>query len=471
MIWSSTVSLYQFTRLNRERNLRPRSNAYTLSHMRLLPIFLLAFSALAADDDWSRYRGPNNNGMARGDAPLEWSMTKNVAWKLPIPGLGHSSPVLWGNKLFVTTAVPIKAVAADAAQSSGNGGGGGGRGGPRSAGMGHEYSFRLLCIDRTSGKILWERETTKAVPHEGYHSTYGSYASNTPATDGKHVVAFFGSRGVYVYDMDGKQAWSKQFPPMGMRLQFGEGVAPVLDENSLYLKFDQQKGSYMLALDKNTGKELWRADREGEESSWSPPLVLTHGGKKMVVVSGDGKTRAYEPATGKVIWEAAGLGGNVIPAPVTTDGVVYVMSGFRNPNLLAIRLGREGDLTGSDAILWTNQRGNSYTPSPVLHDGKLYVLTDSGMLSCFDAKTGKPYYHQQRLPKPYNFKSSPVGVNGKLYMASEEGDVIVVRMGEKYEVLATNEMPDQTFIATPAVVGGSIYLRSQDHLYCIRQSN
>ena len=436
----------------------------TYYSMRSIPILLLAFTALAADDDWPRYRGPNNDGVARGDAPLEWSTTKNVAWKLPIPGLGHSSPVLWGNKLFVTTAVPMKPIAGGGSANSG------GRGGPPSAGMGHEYSFRLLCIDRNSGKILWEREATKAVPHEGYHGTYGSYASNTPATDGKHVVAFFGSRGVYVYDMEGKPVWNKQFPPMGMRLQFGEGVAPVLDENSLYLKFDQQKGSYFLALDKNTGKELWRADREGEESSWSPPLVLTHGGKKMVVVSGDGKTRAYDPATGKVIWQAAGLGGNVIPAPVTTDGVVYVMSGFRNPNLLAIRLGREGDLTGTDAILWTNQRGNSYTPSPVLHEGKLYVLTDSGMLSCFDAKSGKPFYHQQRLPKPYNFKSSPVAVNGKLYMATEEGDVVVAKMGEKYEVLATNEMPDQMFIATPAVVEGSIYLRSQDHLYCIRKN-
>ncbi|HYP09345.1 MAG TPA: PQQ-binding-like beta-propeller repeat protein [Bryobacteraceae bacterium] len=430
--------------------------------IRLLPFTLIAMTALAADDDWFRWRGPNNDGMARGDAPTEWSTTKNVAWKLSVPGKGHSSPVVWGNKLFLTTAVPIRPVEAATPEPAG-----GGRG-PRSAGMGHEYSFRLLCIDRNTGKILWDREATKSVPHEGYHSTYGSYASNTPATDGKHVVAFFGSRGVYVYDLDGKQVWNKQFPPMGMRLQFGEGVAPVLDGNSLYLKFDQQKGSYMLALDKNTGKQLWRVERENEESSWSPPLVLTHNGRKMVVVSGDGKTRAYDPADGKVIWEAAGLGGNVIPAPVTMDDIVIVMSGFRNPNLLAIRLGREGDLTGTDAILWTNQRGNSYTPSPVLHEGKLYFLTDSGMLSCFDAKTGKPFYHQQRLPKPYNFKSSPVGVNGKLYLASEEGDVIIVKMGEKFEVLATNPMPDHTFIATPAVVQGSLYLRSQDALYCIR---
>jgi outer membrane protein assembly factor BamB len=321
------------------RNLPARFDALPSTCMRFVSLTLLSMTALAADDDWFRWRGPNNDGMARGDAPIEWSMTKNVAWKLPVPGLGHSSPVVWGDKLFITTAVPLRPAAAGDSQQSGTGPGRG----PRSAGMGHEYSFRLLCIDRNTGKILWDREATKAVPHEGYHSTYGSYASNTPATDGKHVVAFFGSRGVYVYDLDGKAVWNKQFPPMGMRLQFGEGVAPVLDGDSLYLKFDQQKGSYMLALDKTNGKQLWRVERENEESSWSPPLVLTHGGRKMVIVSGDGKTRAYDPADGKVIWEAAGLGGNVIPAPVTSDGVVFVMSGFRKPNQLAIRQGREGD--------------------------------------------------------------------------------------------------------------------------------
>jgi outer membrane protein assembly factor BamB len=267
--------------------------------------------------------------------------------------------------------------------------------------------------------------------------------------------------------LDGKLAWSKPFPPMRMRMQFGEGVAPVLDGDSLYLKFDQEKGSYLVALDKSTGKELWRVDRE-DADSWSPPLVLTHNGRKVVVVSGGTKTKAYNPADGKIVWEAAGLGMNVIPAPVTADGVVYVMSGFRNPNLLAIRLGGEGDLTNTEAILWKNDRGNSYTPSPVLHQGRLYVLTDSGMLSCFNAKTGEAYYRQQRLPKPYQFKASPVGANGKLYLASEQGDVVVVRMGEKFEVMATNEMGDEVFVASPAIVEGNIYLRSEDELFCIR---
>jgi outer membrane protein assembly factor BamB len=187
------------------------------------------------------------------------------------------------------------------------------------------------------------------------------------------------------------------------------------------------------------------------------------------VVSASKRVRSYDPSTGRLIWECAGLGSNVIPAPVAAAGMVYVMSGHRDPNLLAIRFGRQGDLTGTDAIAWTNNRGNPYTASPVLHDNKLYLVTDSGMLSCLNAVTGEPYYHLQRLPRPYSFKASPVAANGKLYLATENGDVVVVRMGEKYEVLATNTLTDQTFIATPAIVGGSIYLRSQDALYCIRQ--
>jgi outer membrane protein assembly factor BamB len=255
---------------------------------------------------------------------------------------------------------------------------------------------------------------------------------------------------------------------MSMRMAFGEGTPTVLDGDTLYLKFDHQKGSYMVALDKLTGKERWRVDRD-EDSSWSPPLVLTHEGRKQVVVSATRRTRAYEPETGKVIWECGGLGANAIPAPVTAKGVVYVMSGYRDPNLLAIRLGRQGDLTSSDAVLWTNTRGNSYTPSPVLHDDKLYFVSDNGTISCLNAQTGQPYYAQQRLPKPCSIKASPVGINGKLYISTEEGDVFVIRMGEKYEALATNSLPNQMFIATPAVAGGSLYLRGQNTLFCIRQ--
>ena len=424
---------------------------------------LLGFALFAAQDDWPQWRGLNNDGMARGDAPNEWSDTKNVAWRVAIPGRGNSSPVIWGDKLFLTTAVPTDGPTTSLTaqpQRQGRGPGGG-------ANAGREHKFVVMCLDRRSGKTLWERVARVATTHEGYHHQYGSFASNTPVTDGKHLYAFFGSRGIYCYDLNGTLVWEKAFQPMHMRLGFGEGVAAVLDGDSLYLKFDQEQGSFLLAVDKQTGKEIWRVSRD-EGSSWSPPLIVTHNGRKQLVVSASTKVRSYDPATGKLIWECAGLGGNVIPAPVANSGVVYVMSGYRDPNLLAIRLGREGDLTGTDAVLWTNNRGNSYTASPVLHDGKLYFVSDSGLLSCLDATTGKPYYRQQRLPRSYNFKASPVGANGKLYLATEEGDVVVVKMGENYEVIAVNTLTDQMFIATPAIAGGSIYLRSQDAVYCIR---
>ena len=325
----------------------------------------------------------------------------------------------------------------------------------------------LLCYDRKTGKLLWEKVARVATPHEGYHPRYGSYASNSPVTDGKHVIAFFGSHGVYCYTLDGQLVWEKELTPLHMNYNFGEGAWPAMDGNKVVLVLDQMGDSSLLALDKSTGKELWRTPRQGA-TNWSGPLITSYNGRKQVIVSATKKVAGYDLETGKQLWEATGLGANTIPAPVVADGMVFAMSGFRNPNLLAIRLGREGDLTGTDAIVWQNQRGNSYTPSPVLYEGKLYMLTDNGMLSCLDAKTGKPYYQQERLPKPYNFKASPVGVNGRLYLASEEGDVIVVKMGEKFEVLATNTLEGQSFIATPAILDGAIYLRGQNTLFSVR---
>jgi outer membrane protein assembly factor BamB len=410
---------------------------------------LLASPIVAGDGDWPTWRGPAHDGMARGDAPLTWSSTERVAWKATIPGRGFSSPVVWGDRIFVTTAVPTAAEA------------------PGSRGAIGEHRFLVMAIDRRTGKTLWEKVATVATPHEGYHAQYGSYASNSPITDGRYVIAFFGSRGLYAYTLDGELAWKKDFSPLRMYNGFGEGAWTALDGNTLFVVLDHEGESFLLALDKTSGKELWRTPRQGN-TNWSGPYILTHNGRKQLVISASREVVAYDPASGKQIWSARGLGQNTIPAPVAEGGMVFVMSGYRNPNLMAIRLGAEGDLTNTDAIVWQNQRGNSYTPSPVLHEGKLYVLTDSGLLSVFEGKTGKAFYQQTRLPKPYNFKASPVGANGKLYLASEEGDVIVVKMGETFEVLATNTLPDETFIATPAIMNGEIYLRGRNTLYCIR---
>lgn len=430
----------------------------------------MAAGSAGPEAHWPQWRGPDLNGVARGTAPAQWSETRNIKWKTPVPGRGFSTPVLWGDRLFLTTAVPTGPAPEPPPQPTAGAPGGGRRGGPGGGGGPQaEHRFEVVCLDRKTGKILWQRTAKTATPHEGYHRTYGSFASNSPVTDGKHLYAFFGSRGLFCYDLDGKLVWEKDLGvQMRMLLQFGEGTATALDGDRIFLVFDHQEGSFVVALDKRTGKELWRAPRE-ERSSWGTPLVLEHNGRKQLVISATTKVRGYDVETGKVLWECAGLGGNVIPAPVYHNGIVYVMSGFRNPNLMAIRLGREGDLTGTDAIVWSQNRGASYTPSPVLHDNKLYVLTDQGMLSCFNAATGEPYYHQVRLPKSYNFKASPVAANGKLYLATEDSDVVVVKMGETFEVLATNTLPEQVFIASPVIVGGEIFLRSQNNVYCIAE--
>lgn len=342
-----------------------------------------------------------------------------------------------------------------------------GRGPGGGAGGGIEHKFLVMSLDRKTGKLLWQKTARVATPHEGYHRTYGSFASNSPITDGKYVYAFFGSRGVYCYDFNGKLIWERDFGvQMKMRLQFGEGAAPALDQDRLFLPFDQESGSFLVALDKRNGKELWRVERD-EISSWSTPLIVEHAGRRQVIVAATKKVRSYDVTNGKLIWECAGLGSNVIPAPVHHEGVVYVMSGHRDPKLMAIRLGKEGDLTQTDSVLWSQTRGMSYTLSPVLHEGKLYVVTDSGHVSSFNVTTGEPYYHHVRLPRPYNFKASPVGANGKLYLASEEGDVIVLKLGEKFEVVATNTLADQMFIASPMIAQGQLFLRSQNTLYCI----
>jgi outer membrane protein assembly factor BamB len=422
----------------------------------------------AGKGDWPYWRGPAADGMAIGDAPLHWSDTQNVRWTTEIPGRGSSSPVIWGDRIFVTTAVktgpstgPEPAAAPKATP--------GAKPQLSTPGPQVEHKFQILCLNRKTGKLLWQQTAITAVPHEGYHPSYGSLASNSPVTDGKYVYAFFGSRGIYCYDMKGKLIWKKDYGvQMRMRMAFGEGMAPVISGDRLILVFDHEGDSFMVMLDKNTGKEIWKVNRD-EKSSWAAPLVVDYKGQKQIVVSASNKLRSYDFNIGKVIWECAGLGTNTIPQPVRQDDLIFAMSGYIKPNLMAIRLGREGVLTGTDAIVWSQTRGNSYTPSPVISDNKLYVLTDNGTVSCYNARTGEPYYHQTRLPKTYSFKSSPVGANGKLYLASENEDVLVLRMGEKFEVLATNTMTDQIFIATPAISGGEIFLRSQNRLYCIRE--
>jgi outer membrane protein assembly factor BamB len=444
----------------------------------LATTFPLTHAQKSDQAHWPQWRGPFFNGMALGDAPTTWSDTKNIKWKTTIPGRGYSTPIIWADRIFLTTAVPTGKPPAQAQvppssgeqQSAASGQGERrGRGPGGDAGPQAEHSFEVLSIDRKTGKIIWQRTAKVAAPHEGYHRTYGSFASNSPVTDGRFVYASFGSRGIYCYDFNGKLIWEKDLGvQMKIRLAFGEGTAPLLLDDRLIMVFDHEAGSFIVALDKHTGKELWRVPRD-EGSSWSTPLAINYAGRKQVVVAATKKVRSYDPENGRLLWEAAGLGSNVIPMPVYQNGFVYVMSGYRDPRLMAIKLGKEGDLTGTDSIVWNHTRGLAYTASPVLHDNKLHIITDNGLISTFNATTGEPYYAQARLPQTYNFKASPVGANGKLYLATEDGNVVVVKMGDKFEVIATNTLTDQVFISTPVIAGGEIFLRGQNTLFCISE--
>lgn len=439
-----------------------------LFSLAVLGNIFVANSSSADPAHWPQWRGPFFNGVARTGAPTEFSDTKNVKWKVAIEGRGFSTPVVWGDRVFLTTAVPTGKVspteepapaAGDPARGGRRGGGGGG--------AGEEHKFVVMCLDRKTGKVLWERVAKIATPHEGYHRTYGSFASNAPLTDGRYVYASFGSRGIYCYDLNGKLIWEKDLGVrMRMRLQFGEGTAPTLYRNLLIQHYDQESDSFVVALDKRNGKEVWRVSRD-EVSSWSTPLIVNHKGQSQVVISATNKVRAYDPENGKLIWECAGLGSNVISHPVQHNDSVLVMSGHRDPKLMAIRLGRSGDLTGTDAVSWSLTRGTSYTLSPVLSDNKFYILTDNGVLTCLNATTGEPHYQQKRVPQADGFKASPVAADGKLYLASESGVVTVVKMGEQFEVLTTNTLADQMFVASPVVAEGELFLRSKTHLFCI----
>ena len=405
--------------------------------------------------EWPQWRGPFNTGMAAGDAPVSWSDTRNVRWARAIPGRGHSTPVIAGGKLFLTTAVPTGRI--DRPPSPTRAGGG--------ADGGMEHRFEVIAIDRETGRTAWQRTATVASPHEGYHRVYGSFASNSPVTDGTRVFAFFGSRGLYAYDLEGTLLWQKDFGVrMRMDQAFGEGTPLALHDQRLMLHFDHLDTGFLVMLDPATGREIWRTKRS-EPYNWAAPYVATHDGRRQIVMSGL-TVRGYDFESGTLLWEAEGLGENTIPQPVQHDGLVFAMSGHTVRRLMAIRLGRTGNLAGTDAIAWSTMRGASYTPSPLLHDNRLYVLTDNGQLSNLNATTGVQLY-QARMPRPYNFKASPVGAAGKLYLASEEEDVIVVAMGDAFRVLATNTMTGHSFIASPVIAGGSIYLRSRTHLFRI----
>ena len=425
---------------------------------------------------WHQWRGPLATGVAPdADPPTEWGESKNVKWKVKLPGSGTSTPIVWENLVFIHTAIPAgkadqaRAAPADPAvtqvllQDRPRRGGFGGGPPPTD-----KYQFVLMCLDRATGRTLWQKVVREEVPHEGHHRDHG-FASYSPVTDGQLVFAYFGSRGLHCYDVQGNLKWQKDFGRMQTRNGFGEGSSPALHGDTLVVLWDHEgDNDFIAALDKNTGRELWRTPRN-EPTTWSTPLVVEHGGRTEVIVNATGRIRSYDLKTGQQIWECAGMTANAIPSPVAADGIVYVTSGFRGSNLLAIKLGRTGDLTNTDAIAWSHNRGTPYVPSPLLYDNRLYFFGgNEARLSCFDAKTGKPLYETQRIEDLQGVYASPVGAAGRVYLVGRNGTSAVIKHGDTVEVLATNVLDDR-IDASPAAVGKELFLRGHQYLYCIAE--
>lgn len=419
---------------------------------------------------WPQWRGPLFNGVApHARPPVEWSETKNVRWKVEIPGKGSATPVVWGDRIYVLTAVPTGEPVPAAPDPSSSSGAPAPGGRPRlSVPADRVQRFTLLALDRASGRIVWQKVLREALPHEGTHAT-GTFASASAVTDGEVVIASFGSHGLYALDPEGRLLWEKDLGDMTVKLSFGEGSSPALHGDRVFLQWDHEGESFLVALDRRTGRELWRRPRE-EKTSWATPLVVEHGGATQVVTSATAKVRSYDAASGELLWETGGMTQNAIPTPVQKDGLVILTSGFRGNALLAVRLAEaKGDISGSPAVAWSLDRDTPYVPSPLLYGDELYVLKgNSGLLSCFDARTGDRAYGPERIEGVPNVYASPLGADGRVYVAGREGATAVVRAGRAFEVLATNTLEDG-FDASPVAVDSELYLRGRRFLYRISE--
>ena len=415
-----------------------------------LACFLCLSQWMTADvraDNWAHWRGPTGNGVAPdANPPVEFDSRKNVKWKVKIPGRSSGSPVVWEDRVFVVTSEP----ASNANRSGGL---------PR-------LSFKVLCFDRGTGNLVWDAVATTSTPHEPTHAT-NSFASASPCTDGEHVYAHFGSRGLYCYTMDGKLVWKRDdFGKMRTRNSFGEGSSPTIEGEMTLLPWDHEGDSALYALDKRTGKTIWKTGRD-EPTGWATPLVVPSDGKKQVIMNGENSARSYDLETGKELWWCAGQTQRPAASPVYADGIVYIGSGFRGAFLGAFELDGRGDIEGTRNVVWHLDRDTPDIASPLLSSGRIYFYKGkSGLLSCADAKTGKLFYSTQRLPGLQNIYASPIAAGGYVYLFDRNGSVVVIEDSPTLKVVATSSM-GETVDATPAIVDNEMFIRGEEHLFCI----
>lgn len=457
---------------------RPSLPAFRIAHCGWLVCLLLCSTAWPSLADaeptpWPQWRGPHFNG-TQPDAtpPLHFSEEHNVRFKVPVPGEGLASPIVYEGVVYLLTAEAADDEAMVASQQA-----------ARAKAEKQEWPpsvdpvaqrFLVLAYSAESGELLWQRVASQHVPHES-HYLDASWASATPITDGTHLFAHFGSNGTYAYTLDGTLVWKKDLGDMETRNGFGEGSSPLLWQDLLLIPWDHEGESFLVALDKTSGEEKWRTPRPEERSSWATPLVVDPDGDgempPQVVLPGTQRSRGYDVATGAELWSLSGMTFNPIPSPVARQGIVYMMSGFRGNALQAVDLRRaKGPLEESEAIVFTHDRHTPYVPSPVLYEDNLcFIKHNKNGFTCLDAATGEVRFTEVRLPGVKNVYASPVATADRIYVFDKAGAVAVVRNGPVFEVLAENSL-DEGVDATPAIYGDSLYVRSRHHLYRLAET-
>lgn len=430
-------------------------------------VAVTCFVSFSNADNWGHWRGPTGNSVAlNANPPTEFSDTKNVKWKAAIPGRGSGSPVVWDDKVFV-----VSAVRADGSAEPSSAAGGDrrqGRGGRGASGPIPKLNFKLMAFSRANGQMLWEKTAATSTPHQATHSTNG-FASASPCTDGQHVYAHFGSRGLYCYTMDGQLVWKRDdLGKMTTRNSFGEGSSPVLTGNMILVPWDHDGDSFLFAIDKTTGKDIWKTARD-EPTCWATPLVVDHASGKQVVMNGQNYARSYDLATGKELWRCGGQTERPCASAVAENGMVFVGSGFRGSYLGAFKLTGRGDIEDSNHVVWTIDRDTPDVASPMLSNGRVYFHKGkTGMINCVDAATGKPFYNTQRIDGINSTYASPVAAGGKIYLTGRSGTIVVIEDSAELKILATNSVGEGVD-ATPAPVDNELFVRGQNHLFCIAE--
>lgn len=437
-----------------------------------LLVFLISQSISAQensgnfDQNWPQWRGPTSAGISPdGNPPIEWSESKNVKWKVEIPGKGHATPIIWEDKIFILAAVET---AEEADREEPDESASEGRRGPPSNSTRNIHNFKVIALNRADGSTIWEKTVVREAPVDGTHRT-GTWASNSPVTDGEHLFAYFGSRGLYCLDFDGNILWERDFGQMEKKMNFGEGSSPALYEDKIVVLWDHEGDSFLYVLDKKTGQDIMKIARN-EKTSWSSPLIVNVGGKDQVITSATSQIRSYDLETGELIWHDTGMTSNVIPHPIVYQDILYLMSGFRGNAIKAIDLSQaKGDLSGSDAIVWEYNQNAPYTPSALLANGMLYFLrSNNGNLTCLNAQDGSVNYSLEKLEGTGTIFASPVGAKDRIYVSSQSGITYVVKQGSTFEILAKNQLDDGNF-SSPAIAGNELFIRGFQYLYCLSE--